>query len=496
MSVANSTNESSKNPSKPKRPLRIKEFIALGKEIFNEKELGDYDQLLTQKKDLEQQLLSKNQELDAKNKKLSELEVENTTQFERFEKRVIACDTWKNKAKDLENKLTEARETATEADKIVEISKATINDLGNELRNHKKKLDNMKAELEATRKNRESSEYELVGAKNKLKYMQQEPRRLGLVRVNLDVLSDKFRALGVESHNITRTFFRTKLPPNLLPMKELENSGFLKAAPRKIPSTNSDAAQYLRMATAAGIIAEKLCTYIFRPYYQPSSAYDRTVMDEILKMLEEKDDFRETVFRLQLLAAYESKEEVFVHNLVYSTVEEILEIVGPLLFSPGAREDFQSRLTTFLKDAVEVWRAVQKSPWKGVVSNDPENTHPNNDQGEVWILNPEYNDAVELAEDHMPPLTVQEPILSLFPQLSFEEEIKCQGCALWSDQRTVVAAGIEYAHSNPPNLALSRGLPSRWANNRQKPSLGEEPLTPPTSPTRRRQPGGQSFSVH
>ncbi|KAH8654980.1 hypothetical protein BGZ60DRAFT_532613 [Tricladium varicosporioides] len=495
MSAANSHNESSKSSSKPKRPPKIKEFIALGKELFSEKDLVEYDQLLTEKRDLLDLNKNLKQQLQSKDEAISKLKEENANQFDKFEKRVVARDTWKKKEKDLENKLTEAIKTTTEADENVKVLKATIKDLEIKLQNNEKRLGDMKTHLEVTKKDLESREYELKGVKIDIESMQAQPRRLGLVRVNHKALSEKFRALRVESHGIAKTFFRTELPPHLLLMKELESSGFLRAAPKKIPATNSDAAQCLRMATATGIIAERLCTCIFRPYYLPSLPYDQIVVNRIFKLLEEKDDFRETVFRLQLLAAYESEEEVFVNNLVHSTVNDIAEIVDPLLFRPGAREDFRSRLKMFINDAVEVWRNIRKSPWKGVASNIPENIHPSSDHEEAWILNREYDDAVKLADDQIPFIHLQEPILSLFPQLSFDEEITCQGCALWSGQKTVVSAGIEY-NSKIRNLALSRNPPSGQDGNRQKPSIGEGPLTPPTSPSQSRLPGRQSFSDH
>lgn len=73
MSAINYRTGSLKPPAKPKHLSQLKEFIAPGEKIFQDKDVSDYDRLFDDKKELEQRLLLKKQEFNAKVEELSAL---------------------------------------------------------------------------------------------------------------------------------------------------------------------------------------------------------------------------------------------------------------------------------------------------------------------------------------------------------------------------------------------------------------------------------------
>lgn len=185
MSAVNSRNGSPKAPAKPKHSSQLREFLALGKKIFQDKEVSDYDQLLDNKKELEQKLLLKNQEFNAKVEELSalrsstaevisNLESENKTLFERFEKRVISWDTGKTKQTDLENKVVKLQQKLTETNERAESSTAAMESLQNKLFEHQNASVETKNTLMAIKKELNSKERELKGTVKELESTQAE----------------------------------------------------------------------------------------------------------------------------------------------------------------------------------------------------------------------------------------------------------------------------------------------------------------------------------
>ena len=255
------------------------------------------------------------------------------------------------------------------------------------------------------------------------------------------------------------------------------------------------------MATAERIIADKLCIQIFREYYLPESSPARAVINDVLTHLGKSNPRKEAIFRLQLLAAYEPDEHGYISNLVESTIEEVVRVLDPLLLALGAREGFQSALRKLLDKAVKLWRSVQRNATKCSVLNDPEHRGFGGVQNQNWDMNEEYDTAVELAADQMMYVPDQsEPVISLFPQLSVGRNVICNGCALWSDQNTVVAASIEFGQLNSRNSAQGRGVLGRRDSDRRKLSFsgssslgrrGEDPSMSPRSPS-----GNPSFLEH
>lgn len=234
-------------------------------------------------------------------------------------------------------------------------------------------------------------------------------------------------------------------------------------------------------------MADKLCTNIFRSYYLPETNADRGVIDNILRELGKSNPYREAVFRLQLLAAYEPYEEEFVTKIVDFTVGEVVEILDPLLFSPEAGEGFQLALRKLIADAVQLWRIVQRSEKKGEVSNDPEYLGSSGAQEQCWASNEVYDNEVVLTGDQTSHISDLDPVMPLFPRLSIGEKVIYRGCALWSDQNAVVAGSFEFVQMNSRNSAQSRGHARRDSDRRRlsfnaSPTLGRRGDDSPRSP--------------
>ncbi|KAH9217255.1 hypothetical protein DL95DRAFT_522194 [Leptodontidium sp. 2 PMI_412] len=518
MSTASGTSGPPKAPVKPKHSSQLKEFLALGKKIFQDKEVTDYDQLLDSKKELEQRLLLKDREFNEKveeidllrsstAEEISKLESENKTLFEGFEKRVIAWDAGKSNGAKLEAEVVTLRQMLEEANETAESSKDDIESLQEKLFEYQNDLVKKENDLNVTKKELSSRSRELKGTVKELEYAQAElhaqKNELGIEDLSDEHLATKFRALAAECHMIAKSFFRTQLPQELLQddlWKELESSGFTRAAPKKTPLSNTIPAQCLRMATTERIIADKLCTHIFRKYYLPESTPARAVVNDVLTRLGKSNPRKEAIFRLQLLAAYEPDEQSHLSSLVGSTIEEVVGVLDPLLSATGSREGFQSALRKLIDNAVTLWRSIQRSVTKGSVSNDPDHGRFGAVQNQDWDMNDEYDSAVDLAADQMMHVPDQsEPVIPLFPQLSMGRKVICRGCALWSDQNTIVAASIEFGQLNFRNSAQGRGAQGRRDSDRRRLSLngssslgrGRDPSTSPRSPS-----GNPSFLEH
>jgi len=162
---------------------------------------------------------------------------------------------------------------------------------------------------------------------------------------------------------------------------------------------------------------------------------------------------------------------------------DVLKVLDPLLYALGTREEFQTALSKLFEEAVKLWKTVQRSAKKASVTNNPEYMHHNDDQMSSWDLNEEYDTAVGLTNEQMSHIPDQpEPIMPLFPQVCIGKDMIYPGCALWSDQNTVVAACIEFEQTN-----MRTALQGRWVarkiGDRRRLSRSEEPSKPPLSPS-------------
>jgi hypothetical protein len=235
-------------------------------------------------------------------------------------------------------------------------------------------------------------------------------------------------------------------------------------APKSIPISSSLPSQFLRMAAAEKIIAQKLCTNIFQQYYLPETLADQQAMDSVLERLLRVNSRDEAIFRLQLLSAYKNEENRHITSIVKSTIQEVVTVLGPLI-SPHLQGDFQSKLGKLLQEAVKLWSPVQRSAVRACVENEPEHD---------WGIFKDYDELVDSIPDPMKHVLVPpNPTDSLFPRVSIGHDTICQGYALWSSQSMVLAAGLECSQAKSPilpqrRLSSSRGLvPPRGSDRRR-----------------------------
>ncbi|KAF8851520.1 hypothetical protein BDZ45DRAFT_679085, partial [Acephala macrosclerotiorum] len=483
---------------KVKIGAQMKEFLTMGLKIFQDKDIKAYDDLVDEKDRLVGELATKTQEYDAKFEEVSQLqkdaddrvekaetaaneraekaetaaneratiaETKSAGLVEEFQKKFKLWDAAKSKEADLESQIMTLKQELAGENTKVQKAEARISELQGKLSNSEKAFKEMESDLALLRKEHSSRVLELKGTRGELQDCQSQIKQrsyeLGLQNPVVNELADSFRKLSDKVHNLAKNFFCTKLPqetPAEELWKELETSGFWKLAPRKTPLSNSMAAQCLRMATAERIIADRLYTDIFRQYYLPHSTPARELIDDITKRLHKKNSYKEAVFRLQLLAAYELDEEIFIASLIKITTGEVIKILDPLLCASGVREDFHCALMKLFEEAVSLWRVVQRSSSKAWVTNDPDSSHYNNTQDD-WEQNEEYDTAVGLTSEQMSlKPDEEEPLIPLFPQVSMGGVVVCSGCALWSDQNAVVAASIEFSQTSARSTLQGRML--------------------------------------
>ncbi|RFU28229.1 hypothetical protein B7463_g8102, partial [Scytalidium lignicola] len=514
MSGVKETNgNGSKGSAKSKFGTHLKELLSVSKKFSNHAdEIGDLDQLIHDKGKLQEELQAKVKELHqkeevieslrtfkdkeiallqaTKNKEIEALELKKDALFEEFSKQY---DEWRvntDREKALENQVHELQTKLSQALERAESSENQLKHLQQQSHKDKQALEEIGKQLELTSKTLSSRENELEGTRMNLeiseKTLQKERKELGLVELDLDDLANKFNDFTTKYHDLAKEFFLTQLPDTMSWTRiwmVLCQSKSTKEALRKRPLSNSVPSQYIRMAVAEKVMAEKICDNIFVQFYLPA---DRKVMEEAMDNLYEDSPRDEAIFRMRLLSAFKPQEQQRqIESIIRFTITEIVSLLEPLLFTPDAKDRFQSRLEQLLWQAVKLWRSVQKSPQRAYVENMPD---------QDWDSYRDYDTAIELKPDqavHVPDQT--DTILSLFPQVSIGEEIICPGYALWSGQATVVAADIEYLQSAPRNLTNSRtssfrGGPSRWDTSRRKSSIngtmntGNGPEDPSMSP--------------
>ncbi|KUJ14163.1 uncharacterized protein LY89DRAFT_736210 [Mollisia scopiformis] len=489
---------------KVKLGTQMKDFINLGKKIFQDKEVSDYDQLLDDKKELEEKLEAKNQEFDAKveevaalqaaaDERVAKADAKTESLFEEFQKRYKEWDVATSKESNLESQVAELKEELKQANTKAENAEASMIMLQDKLFARQNALAEMEKDLNLLKKELSSRNRELKGTLGELQVSQAQMERhrieIGLEYPHMEDLANNFRNLSDGCHRMAKRFFCTELPSEFLandPWKQLEP--FIKLAPRRIPMSNSMAARCLRMATAERIIADKLCADMFRQYYLPHSTPARELIDDITRRLHKKNPFKEAVFRLQLLAAYELDEQSFTASLIKFATDDVLKVLDPLLIALGTKDEFQAALAKLFEEAVKLWKLVQRSEAKAWVTNDPEYGRHNDDQ-DGWDQNEEYDTAVGLTNEQMSHIPDQvEPIMSLFPQVSIGKEVICPGCALWSDQNTVVAASIEFGQTNSRTALQGRWMTRRDSERRRlssggSPRKAEDFSKPPLSPS-------------
>lgn len=253
---------------------------------------------------------------------------------------------------------------------------------------------------------------------------------------------------------------------------DLYQPDLVKICPKKYPLSNSIPSQHLRMAVAEKIFATVYHSDIFRQYYLPESDEIEKILDQLYK----ENPRRESIFRSQLRYAYKPEaEQDRVARIVKSATDKVVGLLGPLLFASNAKVLFRSEFERLLQEAADLWTRVQRSRERGFVENEPDNN---------WDEYEEYDLAMNLSPDqevHVP----DEPsaIMSLFPRVVIGGCWISPGYALWSNQSTVVAAGLESkARNSMSGLAGNSATGIQRRATRRLSGSGEDILQSPRSP--------------
>jgi hypothetical protein len=203
------------------------------------------------------------------------------------------------------------------------------------------------------------------------------------------------------------------------------------------------------MAVAESIIADKICSDIFRQYFVPVFSAAREGVEKILDQLYDISPHREAIFRLQLLAAYTPEDEQrCVTSIIESAAEKVAKLLDPLVFQPNTRGDFKPKLEGLLREAADLWKHIQRSAERGEADNNP---------GEDWAGYEEYDTAITLSVEQEAYVDDEsEATTSLFPRVCIGDYQVCAGFALWSNQSTVVTAKLERIQLNRRNSTHAR----------------------------------------
>ncbi|KAH8812670.1 hypothetical protein F5884DRAFT_314917 [Xylogone sp. PMI_703] len=481
-----------RSPSKSKLGSHLKVLLSVSKKFPNHaEEIKELEQLLQDKTKLQEELQVKTKELRLKEevieslrtfkdkeiaviqaekeREITELQLKKDALYQEFSKQYGAWRTNTDREEQLEAQVAELQAKLSLAVERAESAENQLIYTQQQSQRDKHVMEETGRQLELVSRTLSSRENELQGTKMNLdlceKTLQRERNELGLIDLDMDDLAIRFADLTTKYHDLAREFFLTHLPENMSWTRiwmALCQSKSTKEALRKRPLSDSVASQYVRMAVAEKVMAEKLCEHIFVPFYLPA---DRIVLEEALNNLYEDSPREEAIFRMRLLSAFKPLEQQRrIETIVQSTLAEIVTLLEPLLFTPEMKDEFQSNLERLLYQAVQLWRFVQRSPQRATIENAP---------SQDWDSFKDYDTAIALQPDeakHIPEQT--EAILALFPQVSIGEELICPGYALWTAQSTVVASDIEYLHS-APRSSTSRtnsfhGNLTRWDSTRSK----------------------------
>jgi len=184
------------------------------------------------------------------------------------------------------------------------------------------------------------------------------------------------------------------------------------------------------MAAALHVIANQLCTIIFRPCYIPESLDVSEAIREIFKQQYMNNPKKERLTRALLISTFEpQKIDGAIKRAATSASENVLK----LLSSIGGNEDFRKDIERFFFDAANVWKEAQYSTKMVEASME-------DDDEWIWGELEEFTAAAAGTDPNM---------LTLFPRVyvTEDEHIVSSGFVLWGDQPIVLAAEQEYRDS-------------------------------------------------
>lgn len=496
MSSASSRTESSNSSAEPTFTDDMKGLSAILRRLSRKKEFNEFSKIRDKNRDLEKRLAAKETEIEELQSAKAKLQLEKTALksakdalFDGFKEKYEEWRSEMNRQEGLEQEVAKLQQQLTQANEKADASKSTLTNVQQQLEVCQGELIGCRNELREVNENLKSEteqldkkQLELDGTRAKLQSfqdtLQRERQELGLEELDLVDLAARFNTFVETSHGLARRFFFTELTESedvtwKKISAELYQPDLVKIIPKKYPLSNSIPSQHLRMAVAERIIAMIYHNDIFRQYYLPES----DEIEQILNQLYKENPRKEAIFRSQLRYAYRPGfEQDRVTRILKSATDKMVGLLGPLLFAPDAEGIFRYEFERLLQQAVDLWKPVRRSVARGFVENEPDNT---------WDGYDEYHSAMKLSLDqevHIP----DEPsaIMSLFPRVAIGDSEICPGYALWSNQSTVVAAGLESKSRNSMNGPAGNSTAGiqRRGTARRFSSSGEDTPQSPRSP--------------
>ena len=191
------------------------------------------------------------------------------------------------------------------------------------------------------------------------------------------------------------------------------------------------------MAAALSTLSERLCNDFFKPCYPPQSSEAGETMKEIQGKQYVASRQKERIARALLLSAYSPKEvDEAITKAVHETSDEVCELLSLI----GGGEDlFRKEIKALFYEAANLWKEAQYSTKMVEAST--------TDDWEDWHWNDLEEFGSRVSETKAGSVLSKFESLNLFPCVVVPEidHTVNQGCMLWADQNTVIAAEQEYA---------------------------------------------------
>ncbi|KAJ5640299.1 uncharacterized protein N7484_008161 [Penicillium longicatenatum] len=204
---------------------------------------------------------------------------------------------------------------------------------------------------------------------------------LGLVELN-DHFSDRLDGLAMELHSVAKSAFLGCSDDKVLDVNQdktfrlLVSSEFMSYE-RPIPISDSIASKNLRVATLEALITRELVTRVFVPmpsytiWLNPISP--KPDWDTMAKC----QPLQEAIMRAVSSIVYSHDQQELEETKIAGISDRITSKLRPLL---DDIRSFETELHPLLRDAFDIWRAVQRSPRRIVALAD----------GKASLNSPEY----------------------------------------------------------------------------------------------------------
>jgi chromosome segregation ATPase len=193
--------------AKPRISVLVKDLFEASQRLsVYQKELGNVDRLLDEKKQLEEEVKSLTTTLTMKDQEIARLsrakdaevakvraekgaevamvEAEKDIIHKEYEKRFLAWHTGTTKQEELEAKVVELELQLSDANKLAESSRREAAGLKDELTKSKKLVQTKDSDLKSMNANLEKMDLELTGARSKLESLQRDQKALGLTELS------------------------------------------------------------------------------------------------------------------------------------------------------------------------------------------------------------------------------------------------------------------------------------------------------------------------